>query len=212
LFEKVISCSSVIFSLKRHRGKRIHGRVPVVVWVLFFVLQLALVPVTIDASSQILGKFFKEAALPFAFLDFSMKVFQTLLPDFIGFALGLLLRPFPFAVREPARWLFVVPAAAYPVFAVASFFTSFHELLVFLFGIRGNNYEGSGVLALLFPAVGICLYSLGVRASDRYTDPLANVFTDEDLDPDDGQAEARVRRVPDPDSTDPDSGPHAETH
>jgi hypothetical protein len=188
----------VILSLRRHRGKRIHRRVSALVWALSFVLQVACVPIGIDASSQWLAVHVKEAALPFAFLDFPVKVIQTLLPDLLGFLFGILTRPFPAAIREPGRWILLIPLLLFPAVAIASYFTNLHDILFAVYGVRGSEYEGIGVVGLIFPAAGICLYSLGVRAGDRYSDPLADVFGDEDVVVDEGPG-VKGRRLVKPD-------------
>lgn len=171
----------MILSLRRHRGKRIYGRVPGVVWVLSFAVQLALIPVAILASSEVTGKYLVEAALPYAWLDFAVKVTQTLLPDILGFLFGFVLKPFPAFIREPGRWIWVAPAILFPILVGISFSTDLTAYYVAVFGVNGAQYDGAGVIGLIFPAGGICMYSLGVRAGDRYSDPLHNVFGDDDV-------------------------------
>jgi hypothetical protein len=187
----------VILSLRRHRGIRIFRRVPGVIWVLSFAVQLALLPMAILSASEATGKYMVEAALPYAWLDFSVKVTQTVLPDLLGFLFGFVLKPFPAFIREPGRWIWVVPAILFPVVMGISFSTDLHQYYLAVFGIKGAQYDGLGVIGLIFPAGGICMYSLGVRAGDRYSDPLHNVSGDEDAIPD-----GAPRPKPSPDTTD----------
>jgi hypothetical protein len=204
LFENVICCWFVIFSLRRHRGERIAGRVSGIVWVLSFALQLALVPMAILSISPWLGTHLKEAALPYDWLDLWVKVVQTLMPDLAGFVIGYLVSRFPAALREPGRWIFVIPAIGYPILFVTSFVVDLHRYYVAVFGVNGGEYDGLGVIGLIFPAAGICLYSIGIRAGDRYTHPLANVFGDEDVIPEDGP-QVKAQRKVDPDMVDVDT-------
>jgi hypothetical protein len=171
--------------------------VPLVVWALSFAVQLAAVPMALEVGSRYLRSALREAALPYAGLDFVVKVLQTLAPDILGVALGYLMTVLPAAVREPGRWIFVIPVVSYPVLAACSYFLNLHDLLFAAFGVRGAEYEGFGVIGLIFPAAGICLYSIGVRAGDRHTHPLANVFVDEDAIPDRGPRMARRKKLAD---------------
>ena len=126
-------------------------------WVLSFAAQLAAVPVAILAASEAAGKYLGEAALPFAWLDFSVKLIQTVMPDIIGFLFGYAMKPFPAMIREPGRWIWVVPAVLFPVIVGISFSTDLHEYYLAVFGVKGAQYEGSGVIGLIFPAGGICM-------------------------------------------------------
>ena len=63
---------------------------PEVVWLLSFALQLALLPMAILPASEVTGKYLVEAALPYGWLDFSVKVAQTLMPDMLGFLFGFI--------------------------------------------------------------------------------------------------------------------------
>jgi hypothetical protein len=173
--------------------------VPGVVWVLSFAVQLGLLPMAILAASDATGKYMVEAALPFAWLDFSVKVAQTLMPDMFGFLFGFVLKPFPAFIREPGRWIWVAPAVLFPVLLGISFSSDLHEYYVAIFGVKGAEYDGLGVIGLIFPAGGICMYALGVRAGDRYSDPLHNVHGDEDVIPHDAP-----RPAPSPDTSDPE--------
>jgi hypothetical protein len=194
LLEKVICCSCVISSIRRHRGVRIYKRVPVVFWALSFALQLAFIPIAVDGSSQWLGKLLRETALPYSWLDFSVAVTRTLLPDFIGFLLGFALKPAPAWIREPGRWIFVVPAVIYPALLIAAYFGNLHDLLFLVYGKRGVQYEGLDIIELIFSFGGVCLYSIGIRAGDRHSNPLANVFGDEDVIPEDDPRFAATKK------------------
>lgn len=154
---------------------------------LSFVVQLAAVAVALDVSSVWLGTFVKAAMLPWSWLDLTEKVVETVLPDVLGLLAGLLLSRFPAFLREPGRWIWVVPAAIFPVLLVVSFFVDFHDPLLAIYGVRGAEYERFGFIGLIFPACSICLYSIGIRTGDRHSNPLANVFGDEDIIPDDGE-------------------------
>ena len=144
-------------------------------------------PVAMDVSSQWLGKYVKVLLLRWTWLDFPRNVIQTVMPDLLGLLFGILLSRSPAAIREPGRWIFVVPAVALPILLVWSYFQDLHYLLFSVYGVRGAEYEGSGIVGLVFPILGIVLYSIGIRTGDRYTDPLANVFADEDVIPGDGK-------------------------
>ncbi len=169
---------------------------PVVFWALSFALQLASIPIAIDVSSQWLGKVLREAALPYSWLDFSVNVTRTLMPDLVGFLFGYALKPFPGWIREPGRWIFVVPAVIYPVLVIVAYFGNLHDLLFSVYGTRGAQYEGFGVIELIFSFGGVCLYSIGIRAGDRHSNPLANVFGDEDVIPEDDPRYARTAKKP----------------
>lgn len=169
-------------------------------WALSFAVQVALVPIAIEASSQWLGNHLKEMTVPYEWLDYWVNVAHTLLPVFIGFLLGYATKPLPSAIREPGRWIFVVPAAVLPVVLIAAYVTNLHDLLFSVYGQRGAEYEGLGAIGLIFPAGGYCLYSIGVRVGDRHSNPLANVFKDEDAIPEGGP-----RRAAAPSTTDPDT-------
>ncbi len=156
-----------------------------------FAVELAAIPWGIDASSQALGNWLGDLVLPFEQLYFWMKVLRTLLPDVIGLLAGYMLKPFPSFIREPARWIFVIPAILFPIALGVSFFADLHTLWFSIFGERGANYDGLGVVGLFFPVCGIFLFSIGVRAGDRHSDPLAKVYEDEDLGP--KELPARVR-------------------
>jgi hypothetical protein len=110
------------------------------------------------------------------------------MPDLVGLLFGLLLRRFPGAIREPARWIWVVPAVVLPLLIGVSYFQNLHDLLFSIYGVRGSDYEGIGIIGLIFPACGICLYSIGIRTGDQHSHPLANVYGDEDVIPDDAKA------------------------
>lgn len=129
----------------------------------------------IEWISLSLGNYAKTAALPYSWLDYPVKVLQIVLPDFVGFYSGYLTRNSPAAIREPARWIWIVPAGVCLTAMVASIFTNLDSLFFSLFGVRGSDYRGEGVIGLVFPAVGFWLYSTGVRIGDKFTDPLVNV-------------------------------------
>jgi ABC-type spermidine/putrescine transport system permease subunit II len=160
--------------------------VPDVVWVLSFLLQLVTIPIAMDVSAQWLGKALKAALLSYEWLDLPSAVLQTVMPDLIGFLIGYAMSRFPAALREPARWLFVVPAVLLPILIGVSYSTNLHDLFKSIYGVRGTDFEGLGVIGLIFPACGVCLYSIGIRTGDQHSNPLANVFGDEDIFPTDG--------------------------
>jgi hypothetical protein len=152
---------------------RIQDRVAPPVFLLSFLFQLALAPTTIYVISLWIGDYVKKAALPYWWLDMPAAIVQLVLPDFAGFFLGYAARHFPGWFREPARWIGLAPGVLLCVGFVVSLFVDVHGPLVTVFGTQGTEYEGLGVVRLLFPVVACCLYSIGVRAGDRYPDPVS---------------------------------------
>jgi hypothetical protein len=162
------------------RRQRVRGHVPAVLFALSFVVQLVVVPAAIEWSSLALGEYAKTSALPYLWLDYPVRFLQTALPDFLGFLFGYLLRHFPPVVREPARWIWIVPASLFLALFVASLFVDLSGLLYALFGIRSSGYVGDTVIALVFPAMGFCLYSVGIQTGDTYVSHLVDVERDYD--------------------------------
>ncbi len=144
-------------------------------------LQLALAPIAIQGSAAVLGSALDGVGMPYAWMDFARRVVVTVLPAFLGFLIGYGTRPFPAMMREPGRWLFTIPAALYIALVMLTFTVDLHPFYLALFGVRGTDYEGLGVIGLIFPVAGYCLYSVGVRAGDRYTDPLKMVYGEDHL-------------------------------
>ncbi len=144
-------------------------------------MQLALAPLAIQFSALELQRLLDAVSLPYGWMHFTRRVLVTVLPDFLGFLIGYSTKPFPAFLREPGRWLFVIPAALYIALFIVTFTVNLHPLYLALFGPEATAYEGVGVIGLVFPVAGFCLYSVGVRAGDRYTDPLKMVYGEEHL-------------------------------
>ena len=107
-----------------------------------------------------------------------MKLAQLLIPALVGFLLGYLVKDLPGIFHEPGRWVSVPPVIIGVVLLPLSLLTNLDPVWIHLFGMRGANYSGAGIVGLLFPLGGICMYSLGVRFGDRYTNPLAGAEVD----------------------------------
>jgi hypothetical protein len=152
-----------------------------VVWALSFVLQFAVVTVVIVWTSNWLGDNLKILARPYDFLDVPVRLARILLPTFVGFLAGCMAKDFPGIFREPGRWLWVVALPLSIILLTAPFFISLDHLWVSLFGVRGYDYSGIGVVGLLFPLGGVGLYSIGVHLGDTYTDPLKDAEKDRGL-------------------------------
>jgi hypothetical protein len=145
--------------------------IPPVVYGLSFFSQLISVPVFVLYVSFTMGTYFRDLMRPYRYLEAPADLIYLILPDIVGFTLGYIVRHFPAAVREPARWIWILPFTAFAAVFVASWFTNLHQLFYALLGTQGSDYQGVGIFRLIFPASAICLYSIEVRGGDKQIIP-----------------------------------------
>jgi hypothetical protein len=152
--------------------------VPAVLAVLSYAVQLVLVPALILWAGYWIAEFLRSAAQPYRFLDGPMRFVQTVLPTVVGFLLGFLCRRSPAFVREPARWIWIVPTVLCLGLLGTAIFVNLDNVFLSLLGPSGYDYSGTGIVRVVFPLGGVFLYSFGAMSGDQYTNPLEDAEKD----------------------------------
>ncbi len=147
-------------------------------WLLSYAVQLVLAPAVILWAGYWAVEFIRSAAQPYRVLDGPVRFVQTVMPTVLGFLIGFLFRRSPGFIREPARWIWIVPAVLCLGLLGTAIFVSLDNFFLSLLGPSGYDYSGLGIVRVAFPLGGVFLYSIGVMSGDQYTDPLEDAEKD----------------------------------
>jgi hypothetical protein len=139
---------------------------PAIYW-LSFALQQVMVPAGIVLLARAIGQLIPIIENRFYGLNDPLKVVTYVLPDFLGFGLGLAVSRLPAAIREPARHIWIIPVVLFLALYSYSFVTDVRYLMAMLPIENGNVSDQFAILLFTFPCASCCLYSIAIRAGDR---------------------------------------------
>jgi hypothetical protein len=137
------------------------------IYIVSFALQQILIPSVIFLFAQAIGLIVPLIEQHFYGLNDVLKIFGYVLPDFVGFALGLAGSRLPASVREPARHIWILPLVLFLIAYAASFIVDVHHILALLPFERTSVADQYAIILLCFPCGACALYSIAIRAGDR---------------------------------------------
>lgn len=146
---------------------RCKDRVNTEVYLLSFALQQILVPATILVAASVVGQWTGLLTDRFYYMFYPAKIARYILPDAVGFVFGLAVSHLPAFIREPARHIWILPAALFAMLYSYSFFHDVHYLISLIPADPSLSGDPLAILLLIYPCAACTLYSVGVRSGDR---------------------------------------------
>jgi hypothetical protein len=139
---------------------------PAIYW-LSFAIQQVMVPVVIWAITTMIQLLVPIIENRFYGWNDVLKGASFVLPAFVGFGLGFGATYLPWAIKEPARHIWVLPLLIFLGLYGYSFVTDIRYLMAMLPIDTSSMSDEYSIVLLMFPCAACCLYSIAVRAGDR---------------------------------------------